>query len=129
MLPHLMLQQAMGEALVGRAMHASVPSSLQLRPAEAAERCATAMAEAAVVQQHAHVDSTVKARHRYAAQFEQFLAKLPASHGASLLTAGPEHILWFVQEEFTKQNTGVQGGGADPCVRAKMQRSKLRSST
>lgn len=105
-MPRLLLRQAMGNALVGRAMHITVPSSQQLQPSEAGQRCSVAMAEVAEVQQQAHVDTTVKARQRVAAQFQQWLAKLPDSHGASLLTAGPEHVLWFTQEEFTKKNTG-----------------------
>ena len=60
------------------------------------------------VQRQAHVDSTVKARQRIAAQFQLFLSKQPPGLGANLLTAGPEHVLWFFQQEYTKQNTGEQ---------------------
>ena len=108
MAPHLMLQQAMGSTIVGRAMHISTPASQRIGLAQASQQCASAMAEVANVQRQAHVDSTVKARQRIAAQFQLFLSKQPPGLGANLLTAGPEHVLWFFQQEYTKQNTGEQ---------------------
>ena len=49
MAPHLMLQQAMGSTIVGRAMHISTPASQRIGLAQASQQCASAMAEVANV--------------------------------------------------------------------------------
>ena len=109
MLPHALLQRGMTLAVAGLgAGSATAGGHTQLGEAEALQRCATAMAEVAQIQQHAHMDDTVKARQRLTAQAEHFFRRLPPSLGVSMLTAGPEHLVWFAQEEFSKQNAGEQ---------------------
>ena len=109
MLPHALLQRGMTLAVAGLgAGSATAGRHTQLGEAEALQRCATAMAEVAQIQQHAHMDDTVKARQRLTAQAEHFFRRLPPSLGVSMLTAGPEHLVWFAQEEFSKQNAGEQ---------------------
>lgn len=103
MAPHMMLQQAMGQALVGPAMMHTAPS--QLDEAEATQQFAAAMAGAAQTMKKAHVESTVRARHRVASDAQQCFTTLPASWGVNLATAGPEHIIYWAQQ-YVKEHAG-----------------------
>lgn len=87
-------------------MLAPLAAPSQLNEAEAAVMCAKAMTAVADVQVHAHESSTVKARQRHCKQLQEWLSHLPTSWGINMVTAGPEHLLWYCQEEFTKKNTG-----------------------
>lgn len=102
---HMILQQAMGRALVGPAMMQRAPAALCMGEAEASQQFAATMAEAAQTMQHAHVEDTVRARQHVAADAQQCFSQLPMAWGVSLATAGPEHIVYWAQQ-YSKQHTG-----------------------
>ena len=107
--PSTLLQVAMGQAIAGPGA-AAAGSSSAVSEADAIQQCASALVEAAQTAQHAHMEDTVKARHRHTALFASFLERLPPSMGVNLLTAGPEHLLWYAQQEFIKEHAGRWSG-------------------
>lgn len=98
MVPHMLLQQAMGEALVGPAMMQQGQPGSSMSEAKAAQEFSAAMADAAQVMKKAHLDDTVKARQRVAADAQDCFSRLPPSWGVNLVTAGPEHIVYWARQ-------------------------------
>ena len=75
------------------------PLRPRMSAGEAVQRCQAAMTAVAQTQLRAHVSSTVDRRQKCPVEAEAFLETLPKGWAATLETAGPEHVLWFAQDE------------------------------
>jgi hypothetical protein len=105
-IPDTLLQLALGASVAGPAVFVASSLTGRLDETQAVQQCAAALAAVAETAQHAHVDSTVQTRQRLTLQAASFFERLPSSLEVNLLTAGPEHFLWFAQQEFIKENAG-----------------------
>ena len=98
LLPQQLLARSRAAVLVD---HGALerPSRPRSSLAEAVSSCNAAMDAVASTQRQAHVSATVSRRESMTAELQAFFDSLPEEMGVNLLTCGPEHVLWFAQQQ------------------------------
>lgn len=81
--------------------------SLRLSVEEAVRLCSTAMGEVVQTQLCANVSETVRRRQQVAQEAQEFFSWLPEEWGVTLETAGPEHVLLYVQQHWLQEHKGT----------------------
>jgi hypothetical protein len=107
LVPSQVLARSRARVTVGtRALKRPFQPRPRLSLEEAAKLCHTAMEGVVGTQLHANAPATVQRRQKVAAEATEFFDWLPEEWGATLETAGPEHLLFFVQEHWLSEHGG-----------------------
>ena len=106
LLPYQLMSRARSAVLFGTTAKLP-PACARLSVAAATQRCQKAMVGVARTQLQAHVQATVSRRQKLAAEAQEFFGSLPEEWGVGLDTAGPEHVLFFAEDEWLQTHTGA----------------------
>ncbi len=69
--------------------------------------CDATMGEVAQTQLCANVAETVRRRQQVAREVQDFFSWLPEEWAVTLETAGPEHVLLYVQQQWLQEHVGT----------------------